>query len=308
MKGFADTTLVKLVLALILLFIVLASAWHAASSLFDFTEQQECKTQMQVGGILSFFDGVRVQNVRPSAIFSDDDPALCPVRTITIERRASEEVVKRTIADEMASCWNIYGRGKIPLFDSARGKNLYCAMCNYIEIEDDGTPREIHGFVDFLSQTTVPGLDLTYTEYLFTADDEQARELAASFNMQGPDNPVYDDAITSQTNYAIYYLYGQTRHFIDDDVKKYGVQAAIGTAGGIGGAVAFFALAGGPATLATGLITVTGFALTGMTAGVNLLDLEVNENEYTGSVLLIEHDSNRIEELGCSQYLARLDS
>ncbi len=84
----------------------------------------------------------------------------------------SQNDVKRAIADEMFDCWYKFGNGEVDFvkgrFDL--GDDKTCFVCTDIRfgknlVSSTAIGNRIDNFEDYLSQTGIPGRDITYWEY-----------------------------------------------------------------------------------------------------------------------------------------------
>ncbi len=114
-----------------------------------------------------------------------DTDLRCPTKNLNIlygkdEKISGEENivvknqndVKRAIADEMFDCWYKFGNGEI---DFVKGKfdpgdDKTCFVCTDIRfgknlVASTAIGNRIEHFEDYLSQTGIPGRDITYWEY-----------------------------------------------------------------------------------------------------------------------------------------------
>ncbi|PIY60623.1 hypothetical protein COY95_00840, partial [Candidatus Woesearchaeota archaeon CG_4_10_14_0_8_um_filter_47_5] len=68
----------------------------------------------------------------------------CPTHYYRIKDK-EDDVIKRAVADEMAGCWDRFGRGELEIFDTK--DNNYCVVCSRLEFSEK---KEIPGFNRFL--------------------------------------------------------------------------------------------------------------------------------------------------------------
>lgn len=90
----------------------------------------------------------------------------------------SEEEIYEAIAKEMADCWWMFGEGKISYVDPTGIPRNYCSICTQFVLDD--SINEIEGVEDkisqdklyeYLSKTTMPDGEKTYTNYLLKTND-----------------------------------------------------------------------------------------------------------------------------------------
>jgi hypothetical protein len=98
----------------------------------------------------------------------------CQTKYMTIKRdelpgndEQAREAVKKRLAEEMRKCWHQWGRGELDLFGS---EGEYCSFCSDVSFDEKTkalfSRGYIEGFHKYLSETTAPGQDVTYSEYL----------------------------------------------------------------------------------------------------------------------------------------------
>ncbi len=76
-----------------------------------------------------------------------------------------EMKIKKIIADKMVECWDIYGRGKMELFETE--DNNYCVVCSRLSFKE---ATELEGFTLFLNNNIAPLKKMSYLEYLAEVD------------------------------------------------------------------------------------------------------------------------------------------
>ncbi len=77
------------------------------------------------------------------------------------------DAVKEIIANEMVSCWDEWGEGKLECFDTK--DNNYCVVCSRLTFEEE---VEVNNFIRYLRTHLAPYKDKTYWEYFMGAKVE----------------------------------------------------------------------------------------------------------------------------------------
>ncbi len=84
----------------------------------------------------------------------------CPLRNITVDKNNVYDV-EREIADEMVTCWQMWGEGKLDLFED---DGVYCHVCSQINFEKNS--MTVPAFQDFLDANHPAGNTATYAALL----------------------------------------------------------------------------------------------------------------------------------------------
>ncbi len=104
----------------------------------------------------------------------------------------SLDEIEKVISDEVVSCWNMMGQGKLSLFDQYLAKDyglgsVYptCVICTRIAFDEklsvSETELKFLDVFDYMENTNVPGKEITYSEYLL---DEHGKFSADSVNVK----------------------------------------------------------------------------------------------------------------------------
>lgn len=101
-----------------------------------------------------------------------------------VEKVDNLDDVYKKLADSMASCWWMFGEGKLDYIGSGFTKNNYCSICSQILFDDslnsiEGIENEgiengkisKDGLYDYLATTKMPGKEIRYAEYFFGTND-----------------------------------------------------------------------------------------------------------------------------------------
>ncbi len=87
-------------------------------------------------------------------------------------KAATKEEVIEVIANRMADCWGMVGEGHLNYQPSTWGwEHSYCGICDKIAFSDNFKERVekigYEEFYDYLESTPVPGLERTFSQYLY---------------------------------------------------------------------------------------------------------------------------------------------
>ncbi len=80
---------------------------------------------------------------------------VCPTERLSPSPREA----KRTLAEAMVSCWDMWGRGRLRLF--GEGEGAYCHVCSVTYL-----PEPVREFPQYLNEERMRFLGPTYAEYL----------------------------------------------------------------------------------------------------------------------------------------------
>ena len=89
--------------------------------------------------------------------------------TIRVSKDKTEEEINRFVARELASCWNMMGRGKIQIFTREITTEKRCSVCSRIAFDKDlkkSLDEEVKGLGNYLLTREVPNQDVSYWKYL----------------------------------------------------------------------------------------------------------------------------------------------
>lgn len=93
-----------------------------------------------------------------SKIVQATDEGNAPTITCPTERLEAEDHPKAQVADAMASCWDTWGRGNLPLFKDEDA--VFCHICSTIEL--DGPLEDLPEYLD----DSIYSNGLTYSQFL----------------------------------------------------------------------------------------------------------------------------------------------
>lgn len=95
-----------------------------------------------------------------------------------VKKVSNNEDVYSVLAEEMASCWWMYGEGKIDYVGKDYFENLYCSVCSQVAFDDSVGEKifkegyfEKEELYSYMSFNNVSSSDETYMEYLYKTND-----------------------------------------------------------------------------------------------------------------------------------------
>ena len=100
-------------------------------------------------------------------------PLDCKTNYVTIETENKEEVMK-IIADKMASCWYMFGEGKIDYSSKlANAGTVSCSVCSILEFDTDIQNTDTISYQEFYNylKNTKKTESQTYLQYLYSTND-----------------------------------------------------------------------------------------------------------------------------------------
>lgn len=211
----------------------------------------------------------------------------CPTKEVIIDTD-KKEIAMRQISDAMARCWDMFGKGRLNLFEEGVLDRKYCHLCNQFVFESDIKNIGLDEFFTFLN-TEEYNSGHTYLSFITS---NKGTDIDMSMFPEGF-RPIIDFSKT----YGIIFLYDKpSNSFIRRTVGVVS-GAALGTVGVV------LALKGGLISL-SGIGSVVGVpaaaagvALTG-TAGYMIAD-SFEQRQSVQSVLLVPLNTEYIDELEC---------
>lgn len=217
----------------------------------------------------------------------------CELREVVIDKKSTYDIQKE-LGDEMLTCWNMWGNGKLDLFNEEK---VYCHVCSHITFDHEDIT--IKGFPLFLQENSPKGVSQTYAQLLTGFESEQARDVIDN----APDYVARAKDITISTNkeYSVIFVYVRGQDLIEDFLE--GRRAEVAVAGLLGAALGSSSLAVGAGTVLLGSnpvgwviggsILVVGGAYTAYTATT------AGEEGWISFVILKEFSDDEIDRLGC---------
>lgn len=223
----------------------------------------------------------------------------CPTRIVKVD---NEKDVLPVVAEELYTCWDNFGQGKLELFKPESG--LYCVPCANIEFE--GLNGYHPGLMKYLLVNKVPGGKQTYFEFLngVSFKDDTYKNIDSVFQN------VDQKSIYLEKPLVVMFTYGKQANWDKKLLAFYGFLTSTVTSS-IGGifAVAEFGFLPGITVLGLGPVTTT--ALVGA-VGITTIALTTSyagywlgsdtSADWDAKVLIIPYTEEGMKKLNC-QYL-----
>jgi len=89
--------------------------------------------------------------------------------TARVSKDKTEEDINKFVARELASCWNMMGKGEIQVFTRGLTTEKKCKICSRIAFDKDlkdDLGGKVEGLGDYLKTREVPNQDISYLEFL----------------------------------------------------------------------------------------------------------------------------------------------
>jgi len=287
-KGELTTTQIVTMIILIVSFVIVLFIFFRLN-LGEITDKEICHNSVVTRGSSILPTGsVPLKCQRTYLCLTNDGS--CEVLTKpVIEKAKTKDEIYGVLAEELATCWWMFGEGKINYVGSDLKENLYCSICTQVAFDDsvnevltDGT-LDKEGLYIYMQDNQVIGKDETYLNYLYGTNDLNG--LKERFSSQGVEFGSLD------LNKQYYVMMG-----ITSEISKL-TWAAIGV--GTVAAIVFTPVIGGAWGISLGVAAIAG---AGGGAGgyfVGILVEGLSRNEYL-SPSIIEVNSEEFRTLGCS--------
>lgn len=176
LKGELTTQQIVLLIILITSFSIILFFFFKLN-LGEETERELCHNSVILKGSLP--SGLTSLNCYRSYDCFTEDGTCEGITNPEVEKIDTLDDVYKKLADDMASCWWMFGEGKIDYIGTGLTKNNYCSICNQILFDD--SLNSIKGIedgkiskdklYDYLAITEMPGRNIKYAQYLFGTND-----------------------------------------------------------------------------------------------------------------------------------------
>lgn len=287
-KGELTTTQLVTMIILIVSFVIVLFLLFRLN-LGEITDKEICHNSVVTrGSSILPTDSVPLKCQRSYLCLTNDGS--CEVLTKpVIEKAKTKDGIYGVLAEELATCWWMFGEGKINYVGSDLKENLYCSICAQVAFDDSVNEILTDGALDkeglyiYMQDNKVIGKDETYLNYLYGTNDLNG--LKERFSSQGVEFGSLD------LNKQYYVMMG-----ITSEISKL-TWAAIGV--GTVAAIVFTPVIGGAWGIGLGVAAIAG---AGGGAGgyfVGILVEGLSGNEYL-SPSIIEVNSEEFRTLGCS--------
>jgi len=219
-------------------------------------------------------------SVRAHNTFKESD-VVCPTQQLTI-KASNADVAKKEIATAMVDCFEIFGEGKLNLFDYKEEK--FCSVCTLFEVDKD-----VKGIIPYLFMHRVrrANSEPYYADYLIGA--------------QAPMPQGVDDTLVAGKKYGIVFTYIKDPNKFRAMATRGGIGAGVGSSIGVG--LLIFTPAGWVTALVVGgagavvtLIGIDEFKAIG-----NIIDNSAGVKSSAAIALISYDNQDALTSLGCTK-------
>ena len=250
--------------AVIMILVTLGLIFAFTRPLQNVAQEGTCAGTSMAQWFIYSLRGVNLINHNHNSQLSTGPSSFCQPVKIIFKKKATDETIKKTVAEEMAQCWKDYNRGRYPLYQVDPGRDLYCAICAKVDFSNV-RGRNIDNYQDYLLSTPAnPAKGTSYIEYLSNADIENISLAPYEGGVMNIDtNKDYAVMIVQTTDANL------LRYFFSKNSKWQNVlegSAKGGTIGQIAGGTAGLSVGG-----ALGIVAAGAIAATGVGAAVELI-------------------------------------
>lgn len=184
-RGIAETTLVVLILTMV-------TAGLLGGFTYNYIKKQQAQNPEEICR-LSIFKAAQLKKIsggqQLSPIDCERTELVLTKDDITEDDKINQEKASKILAEGMRRCWHMVGEGKMDPFSNWDTKETsYCLVCKTIKfdgalqrfIEESSTNKETAqkrgpgGFIqspmNYVAQTTMPGRQETYWQYLYKSE------------------------------------------------------------------------------------------------------------------------------------------
>ena len=144
----------------------------ARLNLGETSEQEICHNSVITRGSSVLPTGSVPLNCKRSYVCLTRDGSCESLTKPIKEKVETKEEVYHVLAEEMATCWWMFGEGKINYVGDDFFENLYCSICTQVAFDDSVQDIFTAGVVDksefyeYLTNNNVEGKEESYSEYL----------------------------------------------------------------------------------------------------------------------------------------------
>jgi len=224
---------------------------------------------------------------------ADEADIDCPTRYITIPE-GNQNDMRRSVANQLVSCWSDFGEGKFRLFSAEDQK--FCVICSVFQFEDRSV--RLTGLPSFMMTERAPVLvnkkRPTYQEYMtgVRTSDEVVDQARGSI-----DNNFFDGS----KRYAVMFTYYKQSYW--DKISG----ALVGLTVGAVGAFIGIAVTVGTAGIASpiGAMIITGSAAAGAAIGAASTGggqgggWTTSGADWDANIVISEYVPEQIRTFGC---------
>jgi hypothetical protein len=229
----------------------------------------------------------------------------CPTQEVEIKEnldtRDGQANAKKQIATAMYDCWDQFGEGKLELFESKLGTEMYCVMCHHITFKQKD--KTLDGFVSYLQDTTIPSDDeTTYADYLMGYQSLDTLQMfKQNFEKFMQQNDAHE--IITSSDYAVTFIYFKQGYL--DKIKSTFIGMVSGAVlGTVGGALSA-GVTIGAVTVSTGGAALIGLAIFAIQTGIGVVVGSDTSADWNSGVMLIPLQSVNLQDLQCGYLPAK---
>lgn len=216
-KGIEDETIMKIILGLLIFALFLGLVYTIANVQKEEGDIRQCKYSVLENANAR----LKIKGTDLSSYQGKIAKINCETEYNTIAS-GEEKVMKRSVANSIATCWDIYGKEGYELFDTKDGN--YCVVCSRLEFKK---PKRLENFSGYLRETAFRE-DITYFEFL------NKRKPTPGNEVSDPSMARYDYVDTDKP-LGIVFIMAKNSHFGKVETGLGGV--AVGTAVSVVGVV-----------------------------------------------------------------------
>lgn len=308
LRGELTTQQIVLLIILITSFVIILFFFFRLN-LGEDTDKELCRNSVVLKGSSVFPSGSISLNCYRNYECLTEDGTCEGITSPEVEKVDNLDDIYQKLAEDMASCWWMFGEGKIDYIGEGFTKNNYCSICSQILFDD--SLKNIKGvedgkiskdqLYDYLATTEMPGKDIKYAEYFFGTNDIE------SLKSQFLAKTGVGTFGTIELEKQYFVVMG-----ITNEISGW-VSAGAVVGGVLGVVIAIFT----PVGLVGGAIIVGGSIIGGVAAGTageeivedikpEIIALMVEgrgiDNQFMAPTIL-EADSEKFKELNCEEII-----
>jgi len=105
--------------------------------------------------------------------FKAATPLNCRTEEIKIDKSyRTEEQIKKKVADAMAECWSMVGKGEMNFMPQEFWTEGYCLVCDVIKFDEKTRNNfpSFTGLLDYMNKTEMPLTKKTYYNYIYDGE------------------------------------------------------------------------------------------------------------------------------------------
>jgi hypothetical protein len=272
------STIVVFVLIVLVLALSVGLAILFKDVIWQTTNSVDCAAQVKAHAVI-----VRTSNELKAPDIK------CPTQRVIVK---GEDEAKKEIAQQMKTCWDMWGKGQMQLFGEQEG--IYCHICGTVRVEDAPAVRGLPAYL----QAHNASKNMSYATYL-TGQKSGTYYTETQFQQAAQASIATDKPI----GVIFYYVKGNEWYKqMWNSINRPGTSTAVGTVGGAyvaGGIVSALPLSLGPQVIVV-LAGATAGAATGLIASV----YGRATNSYMAAVVVRPLSEQDVKELGCQYAFA----